>query len=244
MVNIIETKDLRKVYLMGKVEVPALKGVDITIQKGELVAIMGSSGSGKSTLLNMIGMLDTPTSGKVIIEGVDVSEIDENQRADFRLNKLGFIFQFFNLFMELTALENVALPMQIVRRKDFQESAMKLLDLVGLYDRANHKPAELSGGQQQRVAIARALATEPALVLADEPTGNLDSRASDEVAGLLRQVADEWQRAVLMVTHDPRIAAYADRIIFLKDGSIIDQARLNGTPLEGAQLVRDKVEAL
>ena len=219
MVNIIETRDLRKVYLMGKVEVPALKGVDITIQKGEFVAIMGSSGSGKSTLLNMIGMLDTPTSGKVIIEGVDVSEIDENQRADFRLNKLGFIFQFFNLFMELTALENVALPMQIVRRKDFQESAMKLLDLVGLYDRANHKPAELSGGQQQRVAIARSLANEPALLLADEPTANLDTKSSEQIINLLKDLNKSGQ-TIVMVTHEQELGRRADRIIWLRDGMI------------------------
>ncbi len=148
MVNIIETRDLSKTYLMGKVEVPALRGVNIAIEKGEFVAIMGSSGSGKSTLLNMIGMLDAPTSGRVIIEGTDVSEMNEDQRADFRLKKLGFIFQFFNLFMELTALENVAFPILIVKKKNFEERAMELLDQVGLSDRAGHKPAELSGGQQ------------------------------------------------------------------------------------------------
>lgn len=219
MANIIETTDLRKVYLMGNVEVPALKGVDITIQKGEFIAIMGSSGSGKSTLLNMIGMLDTPTSGKVIIEGVDVSEMDENQRADFRLNKLGFIFQFFNLFLELTALENVALPMQIVRRKDFEKRAMKLLDLVGLYDRANHKPAELSGGQQQRVAIARSLANEPALLLADEPTANLDTKSSEQIINLLKHLHKSGQ-TIVMVTHEPELGRQADRIIWLRDGMI------------------------
>lgn len=219
MVNIIETKDLRKVYLMGNVEVPALKGVDITIQKGEFIAIMGSSGSGKSTLLNMIGMLDTPTSGKVIIEGVDVSEMDENERADFRLNKLGFIFQFFNLFMELTALENVALPMQIVRRKDFEKRAIKLLDLVGLYDRANHKPAELSGGQQQRVAIARSLANEPALLLADEPTANLDTKSSEQIIDMLIELNESGQ-TIVMVTHEPEWGKRADRIIWLRDGMI------------------------
>lgn len=219
MVNIIETRDLRKTYLMGKVEVPALKGVDITIQKGEFIAIMGSSGSGKSTLLNMIGMLDTPTSGKVIIEGVDVSEMDENERADFRLNKLGFIFQFFNLFMELTALENVALPVQIVRRKDFEKRAIKLLDMVGLYDRANHKPAELSGGQQQRVAVARALVNEPALLLADEPTANLDTKSSEQVISLLKELNKSGQ-TIVMVTHEPELGKRADRIIWLRDGMI------------------------
>ncbi len=219
MANIIETTDLRKVYLMGKVEVPALKGVDITIQKGEFIAIMGSSGSGKSTLLNMIGMLDTPTSGKVIIEGVDVSEMDENQRADFRLTKLGFIFQFFNLFMELTAIENVAFPMQIARRKDSRERAIKLLDQVGLSDRANHKPAELSGGQQQRVAVARALVNEPALLLADEPTANLDTKSSEQIINLLMELNKSGQ-TIVMVTHEPELGKRADRIIWLKDGMI------------------------
>ncbi len=219
MVNIIETRDLRKIYLMGKIEVSALRGVDITIQKGEFVAIMGSSGSGKSTLLNMIGMLDTPTSGKVMIEGVDVSEMDENQRADFRLKKLGFIFQFFNLFMEMTALENVALPMLIVRRKDSLERAMRLLDLVGLSDRANHKPAELSGGQQQRVAIARSLVNEPALLLADEPTANLDTKSSEQVINLLKELNKSGQ-TIVMVTHEPELGKRADRIIWLRDGTV------------------------
>ncbi len=219
MANIIETTDLRKVYLMGNVEVPALKGVDITIQKGEFVAIMGSSGSGKSTLLNMIGMLDTPTSGRVIIEGIDVSEMDENQRADFRLNKLGFIFQFFNLFMELTALENVAFPMQIARRKNSRERAIKLLDQVGLSDRANHKPAELSGGQQQRVAVARALVNEPALLLADEPTANLDTKSSEQVINLLKELNKSGQ-TIVMVTHEPELGKRADRIIWLRDGKV------------------------
>lgn len=219
MVNIIETRDLRKIYLMGKIEVSALRGVNITILKGEFVAIMGSSGSGKSTLLNMIGMLDTPTSGKVMIEGVDVSEMDENQRADFRLKKLGFIFQFFNLFMEMTALENVALPLLIVRRKDSQERAMRLLDLVGLSDRANHKPAELSGGQQQRVAIARALVNEPALLLADEPTANLDTKSSEQVINLLKELNKSGQ-TIVMVTHEPELGKRADRIIWLRDGTV------------------------
>lgn len=219
MVNIIETRDLSKTYLMGKVEVPALRGVDIAVEKGEFVAIMGSSGSGKSTLLNMIGMLDAPTSGWIIIEGTDVSEMNEDQRADFRLNKLGFIFQFFNLFMELTALENVAFPTLIVKRKDSQERAMKLLDLVGLSDRAGHKPAELSGGQQQRVAIARALANEPALLLADEPTANLDTKSSEQIINLLMELNKSGQ-TIVMVTHEPELGKRADRIIWLKDGMI------------------------
>lgn len=219
MVNIIETRELRKTYLMGKVEVPALRGVDIEIEKGEFVAIMGSSGSGKSTLLNMIGMLDTPTSGKIMIDGIDISEMNENQRADFRLKKLGFIFQFFNLFMELTAFENVVVPMMIVKRKDFRERAMKLLDLVGLSDRADHKPAELSGGQQQRVAIARALANEPALLLADEPTANLDTKSSEHVMDFLTELNKSGQ-TIVMVTHEPELGKRADRVIWLRDGML------------------------
>lgn len=219
MVNKIETRDLSKTYLMGKVEVPALRAVNISIEKGEFVAIMGSSGSGKSTLLNMIGMLDTPTSGRVVIEGTDVSEMNEDQRADFRLKKLGFIFQFFNLFMEMTALENVSLPMLIVRRKDSQERAMRLLDLVGLSDRADHKPSELSGGQQQRVAVARALVNEPALLLADEPTANLDTKSSEQIIDLLIELNKSGQ-TIVMVTHEPELGKRADRIIRLKDGML------------------------
>ncbi|TAN47346.1 MAG: ABC transporter ATP-binding protein [Candidatus Methanoperedens sp.] len=219
MVNIIETRDLSKTYLMGKVEVPALRGVNIAIEKGEFVAIMGSSGSGKSTLLNMIGMLDAPTSGRVIIEGTDVSEMNEDQRADFRLKKLGFIFQFFNLFMELTALENVAFPILIVKKKNFEERAMELLDQVGLSDRAGHKPAELSGGQQQRVAIARALANEPALLLADEPTANLDTKSSGQIINLLMELNKSGQ-TIVMVTHETELGKRADRIIWLRDGMV------------------------
>lgn len=219
MVNIIETRDLSKTYLMGKVEVPALRGVNIAIEKGEFVAIMGSSGSGKSTLLNMIGMLDAPTSGRVIIEGTDVSEVNEDQRADFRLKKLGFIFQFFNLFMELTALENVAFPILIVKKKNFEERAMELLDQVGLSDRAGHKPAELSGGQQQRVAIARALANEPALLLADEPTANLDTKSSGQIINLLMELNKSGQ-TIVMVTHETELGKRADRIIWLRDGMV------------------------
>ncbi|NJD54690.1 MAG: ABC transporter ATP-binding protein [Candidatus Methanoperedens sp.] len=219
MVNIIETRDLSKTYLMGKVEVPVLRGVNIAIEKGEFVAIMGSSGSGKSTLLNMIGMLDAPTAGRILIEETDVSEMNEDQRADFRLKKLGFIFQLFNLFMELTALENVAFPLLIVKRKDFEERAMRLLDLVGLSDRAGHKPSELSGGQQQRVAIARALANEPALLLADEPTANLDTKSSEQVINLLIELNKSGQ-TIVMVTHEPELGKRADRIIWLKDGMV------------------------
>jgi putative ABC transport system ATP-binding protein len=162
----IEIKDLRKTYYMGKVEVPALRGIDLKIEHGEFVALMGPSGSGKSTLLNMIGLLDTPTSGGIVVDGIEVSSLDDNERADFRLRKMGFVFQFFSLLMELNAIENVALPIMMDERKN--DRAALLLELVGIGDRANHFPNELSGGQQQRVAIARALANEPAILLADE----------------------------------------------------------------------------
>ncbi len=177
----IELKDIRKIYYMGKIEVPALRGVDLNIGRGEFVALMGPSGSGKSTLLNMMGLLDAPTSGSIFIDGADVSSLNENERADFRLRKLGFVFQFFSLLMELSALENVALPMIMDNRK--YDRAASLLELVGLGDRANHTPNELSGGQQQRVAIARALANEPAILLADEPTANLDTESSNQIVG-------------------------------------------------------------
>jgi len=219
MVNIIETINLKKKYLMGNVEVHALKGVDIRIKEGEFVAVMGSSGSGKSTLLNMIGILDIPTSGHVIINGTNVSEMNENQRADFRLKKLGFIFQFFNLFIELTALENVSLPILIAGMKDSNERAQKLLDQVGLSDRMNHKPTELSGGQQQRVTIARALANEPSLLLADEPTANLDSSSSEQIIELLIELNRSGQ-TIVMVTHELELGRRADRIIRLRDGMI------------------------
>lgn len=243
---IIQTNNLSKVYGNGDAVVTALRDVSLTVETGEFVAVMGPSGCGKSTLLHLIGGLDRPTAGTIQLDGDDLSRLSDTRLTEVRRRKIGFVFQFFNLIPVLDAVENAALPLILdgMKLAAARATAAEWLQRVGLDGQTSHRPDQLSGGQQQRVAIARALATEPALVLADEPTGNLDSRASDEVAGLLRQVADEWQRAVLMVTHDPRIAAYADRIIFLKDGSIIDQARLNGTPLEGAQLVRDKVEAL
>jgi putative ABC transport system ATP-binding protein len=216
---LIEFKDIRKIYYMGKIEVPALRGVDLNIGRGEFVALMGPSGSGKSTLLNMMGLLDAPTSGNIFIDGADVSSLNENERAEFRLRKLGFVFQFFSLLMELSALENVALPMIMDNRK--YDRAASLLELVGLGDRANHTPNELSGGQQQRVAIARALANEPAILLADEPTANLDTESSNQIVGLFRELNEQRGQTIVMVTHEPDLGEKADRIVRLKDGRVV-----------------------
>jgi len=215
---LLELEGVKKIYYMGNIEVPALRGVDLNIDRGEFVAIMGPSGSGKSTMLNMLGLLDSPTSGKIVIDSVDVSSLDENGRADFRLRKLGFVFQFFSLLMELKAVENVALPM-IMDEKKFDRASV-LLDLVGMGDRLEHYPSELSGGQQQRVAIARALANEPAILLADEPTANLDTESSNQIVDLFRELNNKGQ-TIIMVTHEPDIGAKADRIIRLKDGQIV-----------------------
>lgn len=214
----IELRDIQKIYYMGTIEVPALRGVDLNIGRSEFVALMGPSGSGKSTLLNMMGLLDAPTSGSIFIDGSDVSSLNENERADFRLRKLGFVFQFFSLLMELSALENVALPMIMDNRK--YDRAASLLELVGLGDRASHTPNELSGGQQQRVAIARALANEPAILLADEPTANLDTESSHQIVKLFRDLNERGQ-TIIMVTHEPDLGEKADRIIRLKDGRVV-----------------------
>jgi putative ABC transport system ATP-binding protein len=216
-IDLIEITDLKKTYYMGKVEVPALRGIDLEIDKGEFVALMGPSGSGKSTLLNMIGLLDSPTSGGIVVDGIDVSSLNDNQRADFRLRKMGFVFQFFSLLMELNAIENVALPIMMDERKN--DRAALLLELVGIGDRADHFPNELSGGQQQRVAIARALANEPAILLADEPTANLDTESANQIVEIFRKLNEKGQ-TIIMVTHEPELGQKADRIIKIKDGLI------------------------
>ncbi len=215
---LIEINNLKKTYYMGKIEVPALRGIDINIERGEFVALMGPSGSGKSTLLNMIGLLDTPTSGEIVIDGIEVSTLDENEMADFRLRKMGFVFQFFSLLKELNSLENVALPMIMDDRK--YDHAASLLELVGIGDRADHSPSELSGGQQQRVAIARALANEPAILLADEPTANLDTESSNQIVDIFRELNEKGQ-TIVMVTHEPELGEKADRIIRIKDGKVV-----------------------
>ncbi len=228
--SIVETKELTKVYGSGDTALTALNHISIHIQAGEFVAIMGPSGCGKSTLMHLIGGLDRPTSGGVMIEGHTLSDLNDTRLAELRRRKIGFVFQFFNLIPVLNALENAALPLLLdgTPLKIAQKKAADWLDRVGLNDRHTHRPSQLSGGQQQRVAIARALVSEPAIILADEPTGNLDTHAADEIVGLLRQVSSEWGRAVVMVTHDPRIAAYADRIIFLKDGIVVNETQLEG----------------
>lgn len=218
--EIIKTSDLKKSYTLGKIDVKALNGVDSSIGQGEFVAIMGPSGCGKSTYLNMIGMLDTPTSGSIYIDGNDVTKMNSSARAEYRLKHIGFIFQFFNLFMELTALENVMFPMMLNKQPGHKEKAKGLLNLVGLGDRLHHLPSELSGGQQQRVTIARSLANSPKILLADEPTGNLDTRSSIEIIELFRKLNKERGQTILMVTHSLEIGEKADRIIHFRDGKV------------------------
>ena len=218
----IETHDLHMHYGQGRVEVRALDGVDLVIEAGEMVSIMGPSGSGKSTLLHIVGALESPTSGTISVAGRHYEGLGDKELTDLRRDHIGFVFQFFNLLPSLTAEENVTLPAVIARRHDpeIRERARMLLERVGLADRMEHLPAELSGGQQQRVSIARALLLSPELVLADEPTGNLDSKSGREVLRALRELNDEEGHTIVMVTHDPAAAASADRIVFLRDGKL------------------------
>ncbi len=228
--HVVRTESLTKIYGDSGQPVHALREINLTVEKGELLAVMGPSGSGKSTLLYMLGALERPSSGKVWLHDKDLSTLNDDALSQLRRESLGFVFQFYNLIPVLTARENVAMPLILdgVPRADALKRADESLARVGLIDRSTHRPAELSGGQQQRVTLARALVGNPALILADEPTGNLDSRASEEVITLLRRATDEWDQTVVLVTHDPRIAAYADRIIFLRDGQIVDENRLKG----------------
>ena len=221
--GILQTQNLRKQYEMGEVTVNALRGVDFVVQQGEFVAVMGPSGSGKSTLLHLLGGLDIPSDGEVTLGGRRLAHMSDDEVTIIRRRQVGFIFQFFNLLPTLSAAENVALPLLIdgKRIEEYADRIGALLALVGLDDRAQHHPDQLSGGQQQRVAIARALVTEPAIVLADEPTGNLDRKSGQEVLHLLRRACDERQQTTVMVTHDPFAAAYADRVVFLRDGAIV-----------------------
>lgn len=221
---IVETVNLRKTYVLGKVPVNALCGVNLKVEKGDFIAILGPSGSGKSTLLNMIGALDTPTEGKVLINGVDVSTLKDNQLADIRRN-VGFVFQFFNLIPRLTARGNVELPLSVagLSKKEKRKLAEELLENVGLKNRMNHKPAELSGGQRQRVAIARALANSPSFLLMDEPTGNIDSKTANEIIGLIKQLNEENGVTIIMITHDQQLASQAKKIVKMLDGTIIKE---------------------
>ena len=217
----IEIEDVTKIYKMGEVDVAALNGVTVEIERGELVSIMGPSGSGKSTLMNILGCLDVPTSGKYRFEGQDVGSLGDNGLADIRNRKVGFVFQTYSLLSRLTALENVELPMLYGNGKDRKRRALDALDRVGLGDRVKHRPAELSGGQQQRVGIARALAKEPSVLLADEPTGNLDSRSSEEIIDTLRLLNSEDGMTVVVVTHDLEVANSTRRIVSMRDGQTI-----------------------
>ena len=243
---IIEVNQLTKVYGSGDTAVRALDGVNLSIEAGQLVAVMGPSGCGKSTLLHLVGGLDQPTSGTVLIEGRDISRMKDDELTRLRRQKMGFIFQFFNLIPVLSAAENAALPLILdgVKQPKAAGIAGEWLERNKLSDRAAHRPDELSGGQQQRVAIARAMVSDPVIILADEPTGNLDTRSSDEIASTLRRLVSEYGRTVLMVTHDPRIAAYADRIIFLKDGKIVDDNLMDSEDPEKSRKLKEKVESL
>jgi putative ABC transport system ATP-binding protein len=226
--SLITTSNLTKIYGSGATAVTALDHVSLSIDPGEFVAIMGPSGCGKSTLLHLLGGLDKASEGSVQIDGHNLNDLDDDKLTEIRRRKMGFIFQFYNLIPVLDAVENASLPVTLdgMKPAEARAKAVEWLTRFGLADRLSSRPDQLSGGQQQRVAVARALVAEPALVLADEPTGNLDTKVSDEIAALLRQVSKEFGRAVIMVTHDPRIAAYADRIIFLKDGKIADETIL------------------
>lgn len=218
---VIEVIDVKKSYTLGDMEVPILSDINLTVREGEFLAIMGPSGSGKSTLMNLIGFLDRPTEGKIIIKGLDINTLSDKEVARLRGLEIGFMFQTFNLIPRLTALENVELPTYANTREgvDTRKRAKELLRMVGLEDRMHHKPGELSGGQAQRVAIARALINDPAILLADEPTGNLDSRTGCEILGMFTRLNEDG-RTIVMITHDPDIAKYADRIVLVKDGMI------------------------
>jgi putative ABC transport system ATP-binding protein len=222
MPSLLEVRDIKKTYRMGKVLVPALRGVSFDAKAGEFLTIFGPSGSGKSTLLHLMGCLDRPDEGEIFIEGTHVLKLSDDKLAELRLTKIGFVFQFFNLLPRMTALQNVELPLTIagVSEREAKEKAKEMLRLVGLEARLNHKPFELSGGEQQRVAIARALINDPKIVLADEPTGNLDTKTGWEIVQLMKKLNEEKGQTFLVVTHDPQIAETAHRIVHLKDGLI------------------------
>jgi putative ABC transport system ATP-binding protein len=224
MNSIVSATDVRRRYGEGDAAVDALAGVTTSFERGRYSAIMGPSGSGKSTLMHILAGLDRPTSGSVELDGVEITSLDDGDLTRLRRDKLGFIFQFFNLIPVLTAEENIVLPLSIAGQKADRDWLRQLVETVGLADRLTHRPAELSGGQQQRVAVARALISKPAVVFADEPTGNLDSRSSEEVLRMLRRSVDELGQTVVMVTHDPEAASYADRLIVLRDGVVVHDA--------------------
>ena len=236
--NIVRTRGVKRVYQMGKLSLEALKGIDMEVQRGEYISIMGPSGSGKSTLFNMIGALDKPTEGKVYIDEVDVAQLDAYELAWLRCRKIGYIFQTFNLIPVMTALENVTLPMIFagLATDEAIDKGVDLLSLVGLGERVQHKPLELSGGQQQRVAVARALANDPAIVLADEPTGNLDRKTGREIIELLRELNQEKQVTIISATHDLKMLDVSDRILWVQDGRITKNQRRDELDLDLGQI--------
>jgi putative ABC transport system ATP-binding protein len=223
-IPVVEAINVTKTYMLGKVPVEALRGVNLKVETGDFVSILGPSGSGKSTMLNLIGALDKPTSGTLLVDGIDIGKLNDNQLAELRL-KIGFVFQFFNLIPRLTAKDNVELSMSIanMNKADRDKRAIELLETVGLKDRVNHKPAELSGGQQQRVAIARALANNPKFLLLDEPTGNVDSKTASEVLSLIKKLNIEKKVSIIMVTHDQHLAREASRTMQMFDGEITSE---------------------
>jgi len=225
---VIQIENLVKIYQLGKVSIPALRGISFDVAKGEFLVVMGPSGSGKTTLLNLIGAIDKPTSGRISIDGRDITTLGEGELTKLRRHKIGFIFQFYNLIPALTALENVELPMLTasVSRKIASKRAFQLLETVGLPERVSHLPDELSGGEQQRVAIARALANKPSVILADEPTGDLDTKTGMEVVQVLYDTSKKENATVVVVTHDPMITEKANRILQMRDGNIIGEKRL------------------
>jgi len=241
--SVIEAAGLKKTYHDGELDVEVLRGVDLTVQRGEFVAIMGPSGSGKSTLLHLLGGLDVPTEGRVLLEGIDLASLTDDRRTLIRRRKLGFIFQTFNLLPTLTAEENVALPMELdgVSSVDARRRAEAVLNMVGMSHRRRHVPSALSGGEQQRVAIARALVIEPIMLLADEPTGNLDSTNGRQVTALLRKLVDDSQQTIVMVTHDESVAASADRIVRLRDGVVISTSDETASGADRDLLLEDRL---
>lgn len=231
--SVITIKDLTKVYTMGEYKVRALNGVTLSIYEGEFLSIMGPSGSGKSTMMNMLGALDKPSSGTYLLDGTDVSNLSEDDLAEVRNRKIGFVFQSFNLLPRTAALQQVELPLIYAGGRQRAKKAQEALELVGLGDRLDHKPSELSGGQQQRVAIARALVNEPAIILADEPTGNLDSKSGTEVMQIFQQLNRERGITVVFVTHDPWIARHTHRVVTLADGKIVRDERIDEPVVAG-----------
>jgi putative ABC transport system ATP-binding protein len=241
--EVIELENVTKIYKMGNIEVAALAGVTLSIQAGEMVAIMGASGSGKSTLMNILGCLDVPTSGRYLLDGEDVGRMNDDRLAEIRNRKIGFVFQTYNLLPRLTALANVEMPLLYGNHRDRRRRALEALKRVGLGERVNHKPTELSGGQQQRVGIARALVKNPTLLLADEPTGNLDSQSTEDIMTILQRLNREEGLTVVIVTHEPDIGASTRRIISMRDGLVMEDRSVAGEDFREATLVVGRSES-